>query len=112
MKRVFILLAVIGMLIPGLALAEWEVTVTWTPSVGPNLDKEEVLLDGQVITSLPANASGSHTFTLVELTGQEVAVRAYNTQGLKNAEDLIIGNCEPIPFPASPTGGAIIIRWK
>ena len=79
MKKVFLaLLIVVFMAAPG--LAGWSVTVTWTKSVGPNLDYEEVVHDGMVKCTVPLVDTATCNFTL-ETLGGDVLVRSYNTQG-------------------------------
>ncbi len=104
MKRLFLILAFI--LMPAIALADWSVTVTWTPSPGPNLANEEVLLDGVMQCDIAVGNPSNCGFTVVSLSNQEVSIVSYNDQGLPSVE-YVVGSLLVEPSPA--TGGIIII---
>ena len=106
----FKLLIILILLVPAIAAADWELTVSgWTMSAGPNLAYEEVLLDDTVICAniLPANnKSCVHTFPTK--TNQVVTVRSFDAD--ENYADNIIGNIGSGPNPSS--GGSFTFIWK
>ena len=107
MKKLF--LAVLMVLVfAGIAFADWSVTVTWTPSVGPNLANEKVLLDGAEKCSVDAGQPANCNFTVTDLTGQEVSIVSYNAQG-GSSVPYAVGSLVEMPNPAPAAGGVITI---
>lgn len=92
-------------------LAAWEVTASWTASIGPNLEKEELVVGTDIVFTVTAGEPTAHIFTLPELSGQIVKIISYNTAGVPN-DGYVMGTLDPIAAPADATGGSIIIRWK
>jgi len=106
MKKLF--LAVVAFFFMcGMACADWSVTATWTRSAGPNLDYEECQLDGAVQCTVQETEPTTCTFVVEDLTGQEVSIRSYNTQGA--FVDYVIGTLLAIPVPAA--GGNLTIVY-
>jgi len=99
MKKVLVLAAAFLFVFVGTACADWSVTATWLRSVGPNLDYEECQLDGVVEGTVQETEITTCTFIVNDLTGQEVKVRSYNTQG--GYVDYVIGTLLSVPTPAS-----------
>ncbi len=95
-KRTFFIVAVMLLFCPGLALADWSVTVTWTPSIGPDLASESVLYDDAEQCSITAGDPATCNFVLAELGGS-VVVRSYNTQGVFVDTDPVAVNNQPAP---------------
>jgi hypothetical protein len=92
-----ILLAVLAVLVfAAPAFADWSVTVTWTRSVGPNLDFERVLWNGDQKCDVAATETTSCNFILPELGG-EVVIRSYNTQGAYSQAGPITIDGVPVP---------------
>ena len=108
MKRVFFLgVFFLAMVLPVLCLADWSVTATWTRSVGPGLDYEECQLDGAVKCTVQETEATTCTFVVSTLSGQEVKIRSYNSQG--GYADYVIGTLMATPAPA--TGGSLTIVY-
>lgn len=89
------------------AYADWSVTVTWTKSVGPNLDKEIVRMDGASKCVVKAGQATKCIFNVTELKGQKIEVISSNIQGAENG--FVVGTLFEAPKPA--TGGFISIHW-
>ena len=111
MKRLLIFASVVLALlafspIPS-AFADWSVTATWTRSIGPSLDYEECQLDGAVQCTIQETDPTTCTFIVANLTGQEVKIRSFNTQGAY--ADYVIGTLLAVPAPA--TGGNLVIVY-
>lgn len=102
MKRLLTIL--LALLFATSAMADWSVTATWTPSPGPDLATEELLLDG-VAQTCPT--PGTCTFTITEPTGQAVVIRSTNNIG--GFSDYALGTLSPVPAPAS--GGSLVMVW-
>lgn len=83
----------------GNVLADWSVTATWTRSIGPNLEYEECQLNNVVQCTVQKTEETTCTFIVTDLSGQEVKIRSYNTQGA--FVDYVIGTLLAIPSPAS-----------
>lgn len=105
MKKIIIIIAVFFNI--GFAYADWSVTVTWTNSAGPNLDKEVVRLDGVDKCVVKAGETTKCIFEIQELKGQKVEVISSNIQGAENG--FVVGTLFEAPEPA--TGGHISIHW-
>jgi len=91
----------------GIAHADWSVTATWTRSSGPNLDYEQCRLDDAIKCTVQETEVTTCTFVVNDLTGQEVVIRSYNTQG--GYADYVIGTLLAVPSPAS--GGSLTIVY-
>ena len=98
MKILAIIVGIIFLTV-GVACADWSVTATWTRSVGPNLDYEECQLDSAVQCTVQEIEATTCTFVVTDLTGQEVLIRSYNTQGA--FVDYVIGTLLAVPAPAA-----------
>jgi len=99
MKKIFALLLVLAFVfIAAPAFADWSVTVTWTRSVGPNLDHEAVLYQDVEQCSVDAVSPTSCQFVTATLGG-EIVVRSYNSQGAFADTAPIVLN--DVPAPAS-----------
>ena len=110
MKKLFLLLTVFClMLIVGVStgFADWSVTTTWTVSVGPGLEYEEVLLDGVIQCNVIPPAPTSCNFVVTALSGQEVIVRSFNTQGAYADTSPVILAATPAPA----TGVVVTITY-
>ena len=109
MKKLFSVLAVGAFLLfaASMAYADWSVTVTWTRSVGPNLDYEECQLDTVVECTVQETDPTTCTFIVTALAGQEVLIRSYNIQGA--SVDYVIGTLLAVPAPA--TNGSLTIVY-
>lgn len=105
MKKVLVLTMIFLFGVVGIASADWSVTATWTRSTGPNLNYEECQLDSAVQCTVQEIEPTTCTFVVTDLTGQEVKIRSYNTQGA--FIDYVIGTLSPVPVPAS--NGTLII---
>jgi len=108
MKNLVIALAFL--LVPAMAFADWQVTVSgWTMSAGPDLTYEDVLMDGvaQCSNILPAD-NKSCVFTVISKTNQTVVIRSYD--GSANFADYALGAIGFGPNPAS--GGSITVIWQ
>ncbi len=104
MKKSLIVLIVL--LFASVACADWSVTVTWTPSAGPNLASEKVMLDTVEKCEVIAGDPASCNFVVTTLNNQEVSIVSYNDQGTASAP-YVVGNLLATPAPAS--GGVITI---
>jgi len=81
------------------AYADWSVTVTWTRSVGPNLDYEQTLLDGTAKCTVQETAPTTCNFVVPALTNQQIKIRSVNSQGAySETTPLILGD---VPVPAT-----------
>ena len=89
------------------ALADWSVTATWTPSTGPDLVTESVLLDGAEQCAVPSGNPATCTWTVVDLTGQAVVIRSANSIG--GFSDYALGTLLAVPAPAA--GGSLTVVW-
>jgi hypothetical protein len=78
------------------AFASCMINATWTPS--PNADKEVLLLDG-VEQSCPE--VGKCDFLIPEISGQEVVIRSFNTQGGYVDYEAKTLDQENLPSPAT-----------
>jgi len=107
MKKVLVLVLSFLFLFVGVACADWSVTATWTRSVGPNLDYEECQLNSVVKGTTGNTEVTTCTFVVSDLTGQEVSIRSFNTQG--GYVDYVIGKLFAVPAPA--TNGALTIVY-
>ena len=94
MKKLLILLAIL--LIAAPALADWSVTVTWTPSVGPDLASETVLYGGAEKCNVAAGSPASCNFVVPAL-GAAVVVRSANGQGAYAETASVIITAQPAP---------------
>lgn len=103
-KRLLLVLLMVLMAVP--ALADWSVTVTWTHSVGPNLQNEKVYLDGAEQCTVLGTDPATCNFTVTDLSGQGVSVIAYNSQGTASAS-YEMGTL--LAVPVAPTSGLISI---
>lgn len=103
--RFLIGICLVVLLLPALAFGDWSVTATWTRSVGPNLDYEECQLDGIVQCTIQEIDRTTCTFIVIDLVGQEIKIRSFNTQGAY--ADYVIGALLAVPAPA--TGGSLSI---
>jgi hypothetical protein len=83
----------------GVASADWSVTVTWTRSIGPNLDYELTNLDGVTKCTVQETESTTCNFTVPALTGQSVVIRSVNSQGGFSETTPVV--LSAIPAPAS-----------
>lgn len=100
MKRIcFAVLLVL--LLASSALADWNVSVTWTRSVGPNLANEEVRVDSGVQCNVLPAAPTTCSFTMPTLTGQQLVIRSINSQGAYSETTPIALTSLPVPAPAS-----------
>ena len=84
-----------------IAQADWNVSVTWTRSIGPNLANEEVRVDTDVKCNVLPAAPTTCSFVLPELTGQQLVIRSINTQGAYSETTPIPLTSLPVPAPAS-----------
>jgi hypothetical protein len=105
MKKIILVVLAI-FLNAGVAFADWNITVTWTPSAGPNLASEKLLLDGAEQCTVNAGDPATCSFTVVDLANQEVSVVSYNDQNTASAP-YVVGSLLTAPAPAS--GGVILI---
>lgn len=95
MRKTSLLLLVLASLIcPVAAMADWSVTVTWTPSVGPDLASEQCLLDGAAQPLTSANVS---VFQVPTLSGQAIVIRSTNSQGAYSETTPITLSAAPAP---------------
>jgi hypothetical protein len=85
------------MLIPGVARADWSVTLTWTRSAGPNLASESVLLDDVSKCVIAPAAPTLCQFNVPNLSGQVVKVRSFNDQGAYADTTPVTINPAPAP---------------
>jgi hypothetical protein len=108
MKTKKIIIVILSLLIfCGNAFAAgWSITVTWTPSPGPNLSNEKVLLDGAEKCDVAVGNLATCSFTVTDLTNQEVSIVSYNDQNTASAP-YVVGSLLIAPAPA--TGGVILI---
>ena len=105
MKKTLCLFGIFLFIFAGIANADWSVTATWTRSVGPDLDYEECQLDGVVKCTVQETETTTCTFIVTDLSGQEVKIRSYNSQG--GFADYVIGTLLAVPAPA--TNGSLTI---
>jgi hypothetical protein len=94
MKRLFIVLAIL--LIAAPAMADWSVTVTWTRSVGPNLDFEKVLYSGVDKCTVQETAPTTCNFVTSTLGGS-VVIRSTNSQGGFGDTAPVVVAAQPVP---------------
>jgi len=101
MKKLFIALLMVLIAVP--ALADWSVTVTWTHSVGPNLQNEKVFLDGAEQCDVLGTDPATCNFTVTDLTGQVISIVSYNTQSTPS-DPYNMGTLLVVPAPPSGPG--------
>lgn len=85
--------------------ADWSVTVSWTRSVGPDLDYEECQLDAVVQCTAQETDPTTCNFQVADLTGQLVTIRSFNSQGS-------YADTTPIalqPVPSAAIGVAVTV---
>lgn len=85
------------------ALADWSVTVTWTHSVGPNLQNEKVFLDGVEQCNVLGTNPATCNFIVTDLMGQAVSIVSYNTQSTPS-DSYDVGTLLVVPAPPSGPG--------
>ena len=95
MKKL-VLAILLLMAMASVALADWSVTVTWTRSVGPNLDYEATLLDGAAQCTVQETEPTTCQFVVPALTDQAVVIRSTNSQGAYS-------DTSPVALSAVPT---------
>lgn len=81
------------------ALADWSVTVTWTRSIGPDLDYESALLDGATQCTVQEADPTTCQFVVPTLTGQAIVIRSTNSQGAYSETAPLL--LSAVPAPAS-----------
>jgi type 1 fimbria pilin len=91
------------------AQADWNVSVTWTRSIGPNLANEEVRVDSTVKCNVLPAAPTTCSFVMPTLTGQQLVIRSYNSQGAYSETTPIALSSLPLPAPA--TGVVVNITY-
>jgi len=101
-KNVVFLVMVFCLIFTGQAIADWSVTVNWTPS--PDAATEVLLMDGAEQTCPQA---GTCSFAVPDLTGQAVVVRSSNIQG--GFVDYAAGNLIQVDLPVPASGAVIVI---
>jgi hypothetical protein len=108
MRKIFNIFEVLTLILlfASIACADWSITVTWTPSAGPNLASEKVLLDGAEKCSVAVGNPATCSFTVTDLANQEVSIVSYNDQNTASAP-YVVGSLLTAPAPAS--GGVILI---
>ena len=106
-RKIALLLGIVLLVVPAACLADWSVTVTWTRSTGPNLDYEECQLDDVTQCTVQETDPTSCNFIVTDLTGQEVKIVSYNTQGA--FAEYVVGTLLAVPAPAA--GGNITIVY-
>jgi len=115
MKRLWIAVLMMAFLCVGIfavnAHAAWQITASWTASVGPNLDHEDLVIGDTVVKTVPAGGDTSYLGTMPTINGEIVKVISYNTQGVPNA-GFVLGTLTPVLAPAPATGGSLIYIWK
>ena len=107
MKKIVIIVALILFAGQSICFGEWDVTLTWDRSTGPNLDYEEVRMDGKVIKTVQETEPTEHKFKMDNLSNQKIEIVSFNAQGAENG--YVLGTLIPAPAPASR--GNILIKW-
>ena len=105
MKKIICLLLLFGL--PMLTFADWQVTVTWTRSVGPNLDYEEVFMNAESKCRIEETDTTSCSWAVENLSNQEIKIKSTNTQGAWIEYN--VGQLFEVPTPAS--GGTISVIY-
>jgi len=112
MKKVFLVISILFMVgFAVQAFAAWQITASWTASIGPNLDHEDLVIGDTVVKTVPAGGDTSYLGTMPTINGETVKVISYNTQGVPNA-GFVLGTLTPVLAPAPATGGSLIYIWK
>ncbi len=106
MKKIVLTIIMVFLVSVVTAYADWAVTVTWTPSAGPGLANERVLLDDIEKCDVAIGNPATCAFTVTTLTNQEVSIVSYNTSGTASLP-YVVGSLLVAPTPA--TGGVILI---
>jgi hypothetical protein len=109
-KQILIVLCLLSVFAVN-AFADWEVTASWTASPGPNLLKEELMVNDELIATVNAGDTTAVVFTRTDLLGETVRVVSYNTAEVSNA-GYVLGTLDPVAAPVDATGGSIIIKWR
>ena len=78
------------------AFADWSITVTWTPSIGPELASETVLYDGTERCTVSSGDSATCSFITPDLGGS-VVVRSTNSQGAFTETTPVLVSSQPTP---------------
>lgn len=95
MLKKFLLL--ICLLAPSFAFAAtWNITATWTKSVGPGLTSEKVMYGGVEKCTVTPPAATTCSWTTTTL-GQAVVIRSLNAQGAFSESAAITVSDVPVP---------------